>query len=116
MFEFIDANRASFKVAQVCRLLGVSRSGYYCWQSRPPSKRATSDEVMTRKILLVHEASRSTHGYRRVTAELNDTTAHHVGPKRVAPLMTRANIQGVTRRKFCRTTGVTIKPGRLLTF
>ncbi len=56
----------------MCRLLGVSTSGYYGWRTRPPSARAISDEVLTEKIRLVHDQSRQTYGYRRVTSELVD--------------------------------------------
>jgi putative transposase len=52
----------------------------------------------------VHNESRQTYGYRRVTAQLVDGRGHAVGRHRVARLMRRAGIQGVTRRKFCRTT------------
>ena len=87
-----------------CRILGVSRSGYYGWLSRPPSARTLSDEVLSEKIALSHTESRRTYGYRRITSDLNDARGEAVGRHRVARLMRRAGIQGVTRRKFCRTT------------
>jgi len=102
-FEFIEANRAVHAAATMCRLLGVSTSGYYCWRDRPPSARALSDEVLTEKIRLIHTQSRQTYGYRRVRTELVEEHDEAVGPHRVARLMKQANIQGVTRRKFCRT-------------
>jgi putative transposase len=104
VFEFIDANRAFHQVAVMCRLLGVSRSGYYCWNRRPPSDRSIADEVMTEKIRLAYSESRETYGYRRITAELNDTGAQEIGRHRVARLMRKAQLRGITRRKFCRTT------------
>ena len=88
----------------MCSLLDVSRSGYYGWRDRPPSKRAMDDEVLTEKIADVYEDSRRTYGYRRVTAELIDEQGEQVGRHRVARLMRKAQLQGVTRRKFCRTT------------
>ena len=104
MFEFVEANRASFPVAILCRTLGVSTSGYYDWRHRSPSRRALDDEVLTEEIRLVHGQSRQTYGYRRVTAELVDGRGRSVGRHRVARLMRRAGIVGVTRRRFCRTT------------
>jgi putative transposase len=104
VFEFVQANQASFPVTVACRVLGVSTSGYYDWRHRPPSQRAIDDEVLTEEIRLVHEQSRQTYGYRRVTAELTDGREHRLGRHRVARLMRCAGIQGVTRRKFCRTT------------
>ena len=62
------------------------------------------DEVLTEKIADVYEDSRRTYGYRRVTAELIDEQGEQVGRHRVARLMRKAQLQGVTRRKFCRTT------------
>ncbi len=88
----------------MCRLLGVSTSGYYCWRDRPPSARALSDEVLTEKIRLVHTQSRETYGYRRIRTELVEEHDEDVGRHRIARLMHNAGIQGVTRRKFCRTT------------
>lgn len=88
----------------MCRLLGVSTSGYYGWRARPPSARALSDQVLTEKIRLVHDQSRQTYGYRRITSELVDEHDDAVGRHQVARLMRLAHLQGVTRRKFCRTT------------
>jgi putative transposase len=104
VFEFIEANQADFPIALLCRVLGVSRSGFYDWRSRPPSARALADEVLVEEIRLVHDQSRRTYGYRRVTAELVDGGGHHLGRHRVARLMRAHHIQGVTRRRFCRTT------------
>ena len=104
MFEFVDANQASFEIAVMCRVLGVSTSGYYDWRRRPPSARAVADEVLTEQIRALHDQSRQTYGYRRITAELVDGRGEPVGRHRVARLMRAADIQGVTRRGFCRTT------------
>jgi hypothetical protein len=104
VFEFIEANQANFPTAVMCRVLGVSTSGYYDWRRRPPSARAIADEVLTEQIKHVHGQSREIYGYRRITAELVDGPGHTVGRHRVARLMRAAGIQGVTRRKFCRTT------------
>ena len=104
MFEFIEANRACHRVSIMCRLFGVSKSGYYGWRSRPASARTLADEVLIEKIRLVHDQSRGTYGYRRVTTELIECHDERVGRHRVARLMAKAQLQGVTRRKFCRTT------------
>ena len=50
----------------MCRLLGVSTSGYYGWRDRPPSARTLADELLVEKIHLIHDQSRKTYGYRRV--------------------------------------------------
>ena len=50
----MEANRAQFPVAVMCRVLGVSTSGYYDWRTRPPSARALADELLVEEIRLVH--------------------------------------------------------------
>jgi len=94
VFEFIDVNRAVHDVATMCRCLGVSTSGYYGWRTRPPSRRALDDELLIEKICLVHDQSRQTYGYRRITAELVDGHDEQVGRHRVARLMRMAGRQG----------------------
>ena len=49
-FQFIDAERANHPVARLCRVLGVSRSGFYAWQGRPPSARSRSDRQLATRI------------------------------------------------------------------
>lgn len=69
-FRLIDAERASYPVAVLCRMLGVSKSGYYAWRSRPSSKRSCQDTSLTEKIREIHSRSRETYGSPRVHAEL----------------------------------------------
>jgi putative transposase len=69
-FSLIDAERADYPVAVLCRLLGVSKSGYYAWRSRPPSKRRRQYTLLTEKIRQIHSRSRETYGYPRIHAEL----------------------------------------------
>ncbi len=102
-FEFIDDHKGQFDIAVMCRALGVSKSGYYEWIKRPPSVRKINDEILTARIAQIHADSRETYGYRRVTNELNDTGGK-VDEKHVHRLMADAGIQGLTRRKFHRTT------------
>jgi putative transposase len=68
MFRFISAEKANHHVRTLCRLLGVSASGYYAWCSRPPSRRAVADVELTRSIHRIHAASRGTYGWPRVRA------------------------------------------------
>ncbi len=82
----------------MCRVLGVSASGYYAWQSRPPSKRAIADRVLTERIRTIHGASDGVYGSPNIHAELRDEGTR-VGRKRVARLMRQAGIRGVSRRR-----------------
>ena len=70
-YAFIEAHRAAYGVATMCRVLGVSSSGYYAWKSRPPSQRARRDAELTDKIRGIHERSRGTYGAPRVWVELS---------------------------------------------
>ena len=92
-----------YPVATMCRLLGVSTSGYYAWQGRAPSTRAESDEALLDRIREIHRLSRGTYGAPRIHAELV-ARGYAVGRKRVARLMRRAGLRGISRRKGARTT------------
>ena len=99
----MSAHRAVFPLATMCRVLGVSPSGYYAWMKRPPSRRAASDDALTERIRAAHAASHGTYGSPRIHAELCETGTP-VGRKRVARLMKAAGITGVSRRRFVVTT------------
>jgi putative transposase len=103
VFELVEAERANHAVRVMCRVLGVSTSGYYSWRGRPPSARQRADQELTTKITAIHRASRGTYGSPRVHAELAD---HRVfcGRKRVARLMRAAGLVGCHRRRGVRTT------------
>lgn len=87
----------------MCRVLEVSRSGYYAWLKRPPSKRAQEDARLTKRIRKLHERSRGTYGAPRIHADLK-AEGVRVGRKRVARLMKAAGLRGVSRRKYVVTT------------
>jgi putative transposase len=87
----------------MCRVLGVSKSGFYAWLTRPPSLRARDDERLLASIRRSHTASDGTYGAPRVLRDLREDDVR-VGCKRVARLMKRANLRGVCRRKGFRTT------------
>ena len=54
IFKLIDAERASYPVAMLCRMLEVSKSGYYAWRGRPPSERRRQDALLDEKIREIH--------------------------------------------------------------
>jgi putative transposase len=102
-FNLIEAERASYPVAVLCRVLGVSKSGYYAWRGRPPSERRRQDALLTEKIREIHSRSRETYGYPRVHAELRSLGVR-CGRRRVARLMRAAGLRGCVRGKKRRTT------------
>jgi putative transposase len=102
-FRLIDAERADYPVAVLCRMLGVSKSGYYAWRGRPLSERRRQDDLLTEKIRQIHSRSRETYGYPRVHAELRSLGVR-CGRRRVARLMRVAGLRGCVRGKKRRTT------------
>jgi putative transposase len=104
IFNLIDAERASYPVAVLCGVLGVSKSGYYAWCGRPPSESRRQDALLTEKIREIHSRSRQTYGgYPRVHAELRSLGVR-CGRRRVARLMRAAGLRGCVRGKKRRTT------------
>lgn len=103
MYGFVEAQKANHHVAAMCRVLGVSPSGYFAWRCRPPSQRAQADERLTAMIREIHSASRGTYGVPRVHAELAFAGVC-CGRKRVARLMALAGLEGVHRRRVAHTT------------
>ena len=104
MYSFIAAEKTSFPVAVMCRVLAVSRTGFHNWERRAPSDRALSDAWLTEKIRQIHDASRGVYGAPRIHAELGLEHDIRVGRKRVARLMKVAGIAGVRPRKRFKTT------------
>lgn len=100
----MERERATENIATMCRVLGVSTSGYYEWRSRPKSSRALEDEIILESIKLAYAASRDTYGYRRMHTELVEEYGYAGGRDRVARIMRQNGIVGLTRRKFRRTT------------
>jgi hypothetical protein len=88
----------------MCRVLGVSRTGFHNWERRASSDRALSDAWLTDKIREIHAASRGVYGAPRIHAELELEHRIRVGRKRVARLMKAAGIAGVRLRKLWKTT------------
>jgi putative transposase len=94
----VKANQARFPVYTMCRVLEVSRSGYYAWRGQPISNRAREDAALTEHIRAIHTPSDANYGSPNIHAELRDQGTR-VGRKRVARLMRKACIRGVSRRR-----------------
>ena len=92
-----------YPIATMCRLLGVSASGYHAWQRRPPAPRALADAALLERIREIHAMSLGTYGAPRIHAELV-AEGTPVGRKRVARLMRSAGLAGVSRRRWPCTT------------
>lgn len=84
-----------FPVNTCCRVLGVSRQGYYRYKRRPTSATQLRREWLTGLINEVHIASRGTYGYRRVHAELTLGMGLTCSSRLISVLMTNAGIRGL---------------------
>ena len=83
----------------MCRVLGLSPSGYYAWLDRKPSEREKHDAVLTTQIETIWKENREVYGRPRIFAELKED-GEEVGEKRVGRLMKQAGIVGVSRRRL----------------
>lgn len=100
MFRLVaQLEEESFPVAVTCRVLQVSRSGFYAWKNREPSRRELADRELMLTICQIHEMSRGTYGAPRVHAELKLGMGLACGRKRVARLMRADGLQGVCHRR-----------------
>ncbi len=102
-FAFIDVERALYPLRLLCRVLRVSRSGYYAWRVRRPSDRALEDERLRPKVVEAFKTGRGTYGSPRVLGELI-AQGFDVGRRRIARLMRELGLRGLSPRKFRVTT------------
>ena len=99
----MKANQAAWPVRTMCRVLGLSPSGYYAWVRRVPSARARRDAQLSERIKEIWSANREVYGRPRIHAELQ-AGGERIGAKRVGRLMRRAGIAGASRRRSTKTT------------
>jgi putative transposase len=99
----IDRRRNQYPMRMTCRVLRVSRSGYYAWRVRPESRRAKTDRQLTVLIRRIHINSDGVYGAAKITAELKEE-GHPCGRHKVARLMRKAGLKGCPKRPFKVTT------------
>jgi putative transposase len=102
-FAFIATEKAYYPVALMCRVLQVSRSGYYAWAKRPAAERRRQDQRLMLEVAAIHAESRGRYGSPRVHAELRQR-GQRIARKRVARLMRAAGLRARERRRFRSTT------------
>ena len=102
-FAFIHAEKANHAVRCLCRVLHVTRSGYYAWAKRSPSRRQREEVQLRARIRATHTASRGTYGSPRISAQLRQDGVP-VGRERVARLLRDMGLVGLPLKRFRRTT------------
>jgi transposase InsO family protein len=104
-FQFVEDHHRAYGVKRLCRIVQVSRSGFYRWRATADSRvgRERADLELGARIARIHTDSEGTYGRPRITAELA-ATGRVVNHKRVGRLMRRLGIVGLHLRKKVRTT------------
>ena len=105
-FAFVQAHATVYRVTTMCRVLRVSKAGYYAWEHRQqhgPSARVRADAALAEAIRDVHRASQRTYGSPRIHRELKAEGRRH-GEKRIARVMRAEGIRAKTTRRFRVTT------------
>lgn len=97
-FSFIAQNEALHEVKLMCRLLDVSRAGFYKWRQQPVSERATRHQRLEAEIKAVHFEHKKRYGSPRIHQELRRRGVS-CGRHQVAAIMRRCSIQGIVRRR-----------------
>jgi putative transposase len=98
-FAFVQAEKARHGVPALCRMLSVSRSGFYAWRKREPSLHALRDAQLGVEVVTIHHASRATYGSPRVLAELRER-GERTSRKRIARLMRERGVSGHIRKRW----------------
>jgi transposase InsO family protein len=91
--------RENIAVKCSCKVLEVSRSGYYKWRTRPESERAKSTKELTKRVLEIHSESRNTYGEPRIKIALKDEGVS-CGKERIVKIMKKLSISGISKKKF----------------
>ena len=102
-FALIDVAKAEFPVHRLCRVLGVSESGYFTWKDRPASRRQREDMVLLAHVRSAFTRSNGSYGSPRMTRALQDGGLA-VGRRRTARLMRENGLKARQKRRFRRTT------------
>jgi len=98
-FRFMAEHREHFRARKMCEVLNVSRSGYYAWLHRQPSRRERENEAIAVHVREVHRRSREIYGSPRIYAELRDE-GKGWGRHRVARIMREEGLRARCARRF----------------
>jgi putative transposase len=107
-YDFLQSHARKFSIGRMSEMLGVSRSGYYCFTKRVPSQRQQDEDRLLMKVQKIYETSRQTYGSPRIHAELKDQ-GETCSRQRIAKVMKKAGIMAKMTKKFKVTTKVNSK-------
>ena len=102
-FAFIRSHAHVWRITTMCRVLEVSRAGYYAWRARPLCERVKTDQLLTAKIQGIQTDVKRRYGSPRVQVELQ-ALGFPAGKHRVARLMREGGLLAITPKAFRVTT------------
>jgi putative transposase len=102
-FAFIATEKAAFPVALMCRMLAVSRAGFYAWRQRPVAARTRQDRVLAVAVAAIYTEHHGRYGSPRVQMELRER-GQRSGRKRIARLMRVQDLRARPKRRYRTTT------------
>ncbi|WP_436841399.1 IS3 family transposase [Tunicatimonas pelagia] len=103
MFAFMKQHTHQFAIEKMCKVLRVSRSGYYKWLQRKPSKRSEENDQLQKKIKTIFDKSHQRYGSPKITHELKKE-GMHVSRPRVARMMKKMGLKSIVKKKYVVTT------------
>ena len=98
-FRFVEREAAQFPVSLLCRVVGVTRQGFYAWKRRAPSARELADRELSKRIQQIFTETQEIYGAPRIFSELKLGDGIRIGKKRVARLMRQLGIRGADGRR-----------------
>lgn len=101
--ECIEFRREQYPVRMMCRLLYISKSGYYAWRTRPESQRSKTNRKLLPIIKRLHKASGGVYGSPKIQVDLKEE-GYHYGRNKVAKIMRNAGLKGCPKKQFKVTT------------
>ena len=102
-FGFIRQQQKAYPVTVLCRVMGVSRSGYYKYIKTGHKNKMNKDFQLITRIRQIHSETRGSYGSRRMSGQLR-RDGYDVGRHRARNLMKKAGVSVKRRKKFKRTT------------
>lgn len=102
-YQFIDAEKEAYPISLLCKVMQVSRSGFYSWCSRDKSKREKERERLVPKVKAIHNQVRGSYGARRISEELT-AAGEQCGRAKAATLMRLAKVAAKQKKRFKATT------------
>jgi transposase InsO family protein len=102
-YAWIEAQAGWQPIARLCKVLGVSRSGFLQWRQREPSDRDQANRSLDAKVAVIHAEGRQGYGRIRITRRLHQAGIR-VGAERVRKSLLRQHLRSVYRRAYRVTT------------